>query len=181
MQSKITIQQAALMVFTIAALALSSCDKPISRTWQTYTAPDGTFSVELPGKPSVETISVPLEGRTVPMTLVSVNPTSSTVYACSYVEDEAVAKKSSDQALESARDGSLRKTEGTVINQKRLTVQGYPALEMQANARGNSLLDSRFIIVGKRLYTIMAVTTVKQDREAQTIQRVFESFNIIKR
>ena len=98
---------------------------------------------------------------------------------CSYAEDENIEKKSPDEALESGRDGSLRKIQGTVISQRRMTVQGYPALEMQARARGESLVDSRMIVAGKRLYMIMAVASVQQDREPKTIQRMFESFKVI--
>jgi len=113
------------------------------------------------------------------MTLVSVKPTSSTAYMCSYAEDENIGSKSPDEVLETARDGSLSKTQGTVITQKRLTVQGYPALEMQARARGNSLLDARIVVAGKRLYLIMAVATVEQDREVNAIRRMFDSFKVI--
>ena len=125
-------------------------------------------------------MQAPVEGGGVtPLTLVSVNPTSNTVYMYSYAEDQNIEKKSPDEALESGRDGSLRKIQGTVISQRSMTVQGYPALEMQARARGESLVDSRMIVAGKRLYMIMAVASVQQDREPKTIQRMFESFKII--
>jgi len=66
-----------------------------------------------------------------------------------------------------------------VISQKRLTVQGYPALEMQARARGSSLLDARIVVAEKRLYLMVAVTTVERDREPKVIQRMFDSFRVI--
>jgi hypothetical protein len=181
-KSQISLRLFGLIVFgVVVAIAVANYDKLLPHRWQTYTAPDGSFSVELPGEPKVEATQAPLEGGgTTPMTLVSVNPTKSTAYMCSYVEDENVGKKSPDEALESARDGSLQKTQGTAISQKRTTVQGYPALDMQARARGNSLLDSRMIVADKRLYLIMAVATVPEDRDVKTIQRMIESFKIIK-
>ena len=91
------------------------------------------------------------------------------------------ARNRPDQALESARDGSLGKIQGALLNQKRIEVQGYPALEMQARARGNSLVDSRMIVAGNRLYMIMAVATVEQDREPKTVRRVFESLRILRK
>ncbi len=181
-KSQISLRQIGLIVFgVLVAMAVANYDKLLPRRWQTYAAPDGSFSVELPGEPVVETAQAPIDGGgTRPLTLVSVKPTKTTAYMCSYVEDQNLEKKSPDEALESARDGSLLKTQGTVISQKRTTVQGYPALDMQARARGNSLLDSRMIVVVKRLYMIMAVATVPEDRDAKTIQRMFESFKIIK-
>lgn len=181
-KSKVSLRQIGLIVFAVlVAMAVANYEKLLPHRWQTYTAPDRSFSVELPGEPAVETTQAPVDGGgTMPMTLVSVKPTKNTAYMCSYVEGENIERKSPDEALESARDGSLRKTQGTVISQNRTTVQGYPALDMRARARGNSLLDSRMIVVDKRLYMILAVATVPKDREEKTIQRMVESFNIIK-
>ena len=182
MKSQITFRQVAFIVCAVlVAMAVANYNKLLPHRWQTYTAPDGSFSVELPGKPVVETIQAPVEGGgATPMALVSVKPTSSTAYMCSYAEDENIGRKSPEEALDSARDGSLRNTQGTAISQKPTTVQGYPALDMQARARGNSLIDSRMIIADKRVYMIMAVATVPQDREEKTFQRMVESFKIIK-
>jgi hypothetical protein len=182
MKSQISFRQVSLIVFAaLVAMAVANYDKLLPHRWQTYTAPDGSFSVELPGEPAVETTQAPVEGGgTRPMTLVSVKPTRSTAYMCSYVEDESFARKSPDEVLESARDGSLRNTQGTAISQKRTTVQGFPALDMQASARGNSVVDSRLIVADKRLYIIMAVATVQQDRDVKTFQRMVDSFKIIK-
>lgn len=182
MKSQITFRQIALIVFgVLVASAVANYDKLLPHRWQTYTAPDNSFTVELPGKPLSETTQAPIEGGgTKPMTLVSVKPTTRTAYMCSYAEDENIGSKSPDEVLEAARDGSLSKTQGTVISQKRLTVQGYPALEIQARARGNSLLDARIVVAGKRLYVIMAVATGEQDREANAIRRIFDSFKVMR-
>lgn len=182
MKSKITARQIVLIVFgVLVAMAVANYDKLLPHSWKTYAAPDGSFSIEFPGQPTVETKQSPVEGgATRTITMVSVQTTSSTVYTCTYFEDETLSTRSPDDVLESARDGSLNKTQGTVITQSRLTVQGYPALEMQARARGNSLLDSRMILAGKRLYMVMAVATTGQDREAKTVRRVIDSFRILK-
>jgi hypothetical protein len=182
MKSKITFRQVALIFFgVLVSLAVANYDKLLPHRWQTYIAPDRSFSVELPGKASVETIQAPIDGGgTKPMTLISVNPTTNTAYMCSYVEDENVASRTPDEALQMARDGSLQKTQGTVITQKRTNLQGYPALEFQARTRGNSVVDSRMVLVGKRLYMIMAVATVEGDREPKTVQRVLDSIKITK-
>jgi hypothetical protein len=95
-----------------------------------------------------------------------------------YLENENVAQKSPDQALVSARDGGLRKIQGTVLAQEKITVQGYPGLDVQARARGNSLADLRFVVVGNRLVMIMALATAEQHREPKTVQRVLDSLKI---
>lgn len=181
MKSQITSRQVAFIVLgVLVSMAVANYERLLPRKWQTYTAPDGSFSVELPGRPEVETTHAPLEGGgTKAITFVSVKPNGRAAYVCSYADDENIGRKSPDEALESARDGSLSKTQASVISQKRTTVQGYPALDMQARAGGNSLIDSRMIVAGKRFYMIMAVTPVQQDREDKTIERMVESFKII--
>lgn len=183
MKGKITFRQVALIVFTvIVATAVAHYDELLPHRWQTYTAPDGTFSIELPGKPTVETIQVPADdGGTMPIAMISARPTAHTYYGFNYFEKESIGRKSPDEALVSARDGSLRKIQGTVLTEKRLEIEGHPALDTQASARGDSLYDSRLIIAGNRLYMISAVATVKDKREAKTVQRVMNSFKILRK
>jgi hypothetical protein len=83
MKSQITFRQVALIMLAgVVSVAVANYDKLLPHRWQTYTAPDGSFSVELLGKPTVETTPVPVEGgSTTPMTMVTVNPTNSTAYS----------------------------------------------------------------------------------------------------
>jgi hypothetical protein len=94
------------------------------------------------------------------------------------MEQPNVGQKSPDQALDAARDGALRKIQGAPLTQRRITVQGYPALDVQARARGNSLADLRIVAAGNRMFIIIAVATVDDDREPKTVQRMLDSFKI---
>jgi len=182
MKSQLTVgRMVGIVLAVLIAVAVANYDKLLPHSWQTYVAPDGTFSFELPGRPTVEQKQGAAEGGAArSITMVSAQPTNGTIYMCSYFEDESFENKSPDPVLESARDGSLHKTNGTLIHQERLTVQGFPALDLQARAGGNSLLDTRMILVGKRLYMIMAVTTSEEVREPKSVQRVLASFKILK-
>jgi hypothetical protein len=53
------------------------------------------------------------------------------------VEHPNVGQKPPDQALDAAPDGGLGKIQGTPLTQNKITVQGYPGLDVQARARGN--------------------------------------------
>jgi hypothetical protein len=178
---KVTCPQiAGIIVGVVVFLFIAHYDEWLPRHWETYVSPDGAFSIELPGKAILETSQAPLEGGgTMFFYTVSVAPSGSSAFSLAYVENKNVAEKSPDQALESARDGSLRNIQGTLITQNRITVQGFPGLEMQAHARGNSFLDSRLLVVGDRLYIIMVVAGSEQDREPKTVQRIFDSFKLI--
>jgi len=112
--------------------------------------------------------------------MIIAEPTSTTAYTCSYFDNANIRKEPPNEALESARDGSLAKIQGTLLSQNQTSIQGYPALGWQARARGDSLVDSHMILVGDRLYIITAVATAKKDREPKTLQRVFDSFKLTK-
>jgi hypothetical protein len=167
-----------IVVAAIGSVLIAHYEELLPRHWQTYMAPDGTFSLDLPGKPTIETNQAPLEsGGTI--TLHSINvAVGSSAYTCTYVELENASQKSPDQVLESARDGSLRNVQGTLITQNQLTVQGFPGLQFQAHARGNSLMDSRMVLAGNRLYMIMAVAADGQNAQPKTVERMFDSFKV---
>jgi hypothetical protein len=172
----------ALIVFgVLVSVAAANYDKLLPHSWKTYTPPNGAFSIDLPGTPDVETKRAPTEdGSLVTINLVSVQPTNHLAYTCAYTDREGTSDKSPKQILESARDGSLTKLQGSLISQKQITSQGYPGIEWQARAHGNAVVDARFFAVGSRLYMIMAVATDEHDREPKTTQRVFDSFRILK-
>jgi hypothetical protein len=65
-----------------------------------------------------------------------------------------------------------------LLTQNRITVQGFPGLDIQARAHGNMFMDSRMVVVGNRFYMIMAVAASKQDREPKTLKRIFDSFKL---
>jgi hypothetical protein len=179
-KSPFTLGWIVLVIFSaIIAHFVANYEQFLPHHWQTYTSPDGSFSVQLPDKPSIQSTQVPLEGGgTTAVNVITAAPTDHTTYMFTYVEHENIGQKSPDQTLDSAREGGLRKIQGTVLTQKRITVQGYPGLDVQARARGNSLADLRIVAVGNRLVMIMALATVGHDREPKTVQRVLDSFKI---
>src|SRR4051794_21789114 len=73
----------------LVALCLAHLAKFLPHTWKTYTAPDGSFSIDLPGEATVETAQAAVhDGLAKSVTLVSVKPTDTTAYTCTYVEDD---------------------------------------------------------------------------------------------
>jgi hypothetical protein len=182
-KSKLTVRQLGFIVLVVlASMAVANYDKLLPHRWRTYTAPDRSFSVDFPAQPKVETAQAPIEGGgTAPMTIISAQPTATAAYMCSYVENENIANKSPDEMLQAAKDGGLEKIQGKAITEKRLTIQGYPALNVQAHARGNSLADIQFVVAGKRLYMLMVVNTAAEDREQKSVERLFSSFKVLKK
>jgi hypothetical protein len=179
-KSPITLRWILLIIFgVIVAHFVANYDRYLPHRWQTYTPADSSFSIQLPAKPSVEPTNIPLAGGgTTKANVISAAPNDHTVYMITYMEDPSVGQRSPDQTLDAARDGGLGKIQGTVLSQKKITVQGYPGLDIQARARGNSLADFRIVVAGNRMFMIMAVATVEEDREPKTIRRMLDSFKI---
>ena len=180
MKSKPSIAQIIIIIVAaVGSVLIAHYEDFLPYSWQTYAAPDGTFSIELPSKPTVETSQTPVEGGgNITFHLINATTTGGKVYSCSYADFENANPKPPDQVLESARDGSLGKVQGTLVSQNQLTVQGFPGLQFQARVRGNSLMDSRYLLVGKRLYMMMAVATAGRKSEPKAVQRMFDSFKL---
>jgi hypothetical protein len=111
-------------------------------------------------------------------TVISASPTDHTAYMITYIERTNFGQRPPDQVLDAARDGGLRKIQGTVLTQKKITVQGYPGLDVQARAPRDSLADFRIVVAGDRLFVITAIATEEDDREPKTIERILDSFKI---
>lgn len=165
-----------VIIGAVASVLVAHYDDFLPYRWQAYTAPDRSFSIELPDKPSEEATQIPTEdGGTAVLHLVNVKPNKHSVFSCVYPNRETPREKAADQILHSVLEGSMRKIQGTVLSQKEITVQGNPGLEIRASARNNSAVDARLIVVGSRLYMIMIVDT-EQSNDAKAVRRVFQSF-----
>ena len=167
-----------VIIGAIGSVLVAHYDDFLFYRWQTYTALDRSFSIELPDKPSEETTQIPTEdGGTAVVHLVSVKPNKHSVFSCAYTNRDTPEEKTADRILHSALEGSMRKIQGKVVSQKEITVQGNPGLEIRASARNNSTVDARLIVVGSRLYMIMIVDT-EQSNDDKAVRRVFQSFKL---
>jgi len=168
-----------IFISTVCAYFVAHYDEWLPHRWQTYTANDGAFSIEFPGKPAFDTSQVAVDGGgSQTINLINASPSANTYYSIAYLNQENYGGTSPEDALSRARDGSLQKIQGRLISEKSMQVDGYPAVEIQANARGNSTFDARFVVTGHRLYMLASVASNSSDREATTLKRFMNSFHI---
>ena len=171
-----------MVVSVLIARAVAHYDQWLPHKWQTYTAPDGTFSLDLPAKPSVETIHMPgADNISTAIQSITAQPTDNTTYTCTYFDRQSDPGSSPQQILQASLDGSLKKIQGTLISQKELTIQGYPALDALASARGNSLVDYRMILANGRMFLLKGVAMDATNRDPKTFQRFKDSFKILRK
>lgn len=149
--------------------------------WRTFTAADGSFFVQFPSKPKTDELQVQLaNGVTTTAHEVSSQLRNGAVYACSYFEDPRLANGSIEVALNSARDGSVSKVQGTVISERHLEVDGYPAEDVEVHARGNSLTSMRLIAAGRRMFMLVVVEGDRDQPNSKNDRKFFDSINFRK-
>ena len=143
--------------------------------WRSLEAPDGTFSVSLPGdavKEDKPTKSV--TGGSFISHTFKARASKGAAYGCSWWEDPSLKGRTAEQILDTARDGGLSSSNGKMLGEKRLTVQGHPARDIRAIAGRNAAYDNRLVVVGDRLYTLLVVD-VSGKRDNVNIERFFHS------
>lgn len=113
-------------------------------------------------------------GTTVTHQIVA-SPLNTTSYSCVYFEDPRLTSQPPEAVLDSARDGGISKVQGNLVSEKRLEIDGYPARDVEARVRGNSLLEMRLIAAQSRLFVLMVVDTSRQTPDSKNVQRFFDS------
>jgi hypothetical protein len=174
---KLSGKQIAGIIFSVfIATAIANYEDFLPYSWQTYSAPDRSFSVQLPGKPEVEDqrIQVAPNG-TVTSHQVSTAPTKTTTYGCYYFEDPRLGNAPSDKVLDVAMDGAVSKIQGSVIHEEHLDVSGHLARDAEVRARGNALVEMRLIVVGQRTFMLMVVDARRRSADTKNVRKFFDS------
>jgi hypothetical protein len=80
--------------------------------------------------------------------------------------------------MAASRDALVKTTNSTLLTNGDITYQGIPGIEFTANWQARaSMITCRTLMLGKRLYSIIVVTPLNQDRTA-TISRFMASQRI---
>lgn len=159
--------------------------------WVTFSAPDGSFSVRLPGEPETQIETVPTDAGDIEvamylaessdrMTMVAHNGFPVAVAEVIATGDETVIQS----MLDSGRDGAVSNVSGTLQDEKQITVSGFPAREFtfsvdaSASPTGDAITGiARVILVKDRLYQLISMTTADETDPA-VVQAFFESLQL---
>ena len=95
-------------------------------------------------------------------------------YAVSWWEDPSLKEGKPEQILDAMRDRGLSPSKAQLIDERRLTIQGYAARDITTIAAGHAAYDNRLILVGTRLYSLMVVDGGGK-RDRANIQKFFNS------
>lgn len=172
------LEKSYLAAIILVLLSSTACNRKPAYEWHTLTAPDGTFSVSLPGDAvKVDTPTKSATGGSFISHSLNVRASKDAVYGCGWWEDPSRPKdRTAEQILDTARDGGLSSTNGKLLSENRLTFQGHPARDIRAIASGNASYDNRLVVVGNRLYTLMVIDASGK-YDAESVRKFFSSLD----
>jgi len=153
--------------------------RPARINWQKVNRSQDGFQVEMPVDVKQTPISVFNEsGETEQANMIYSNPDGVTSFAVTWQDNPPVARVNNREAsrtLEMARDGTLQRTQTTLINEKQSTYRGFPARDIVARNSGGGILDCRLILAGNRLYMLTAVFPSMAARREEDVNRFYRS------
>ncbi len=158
--------------------------QPVQPKWKLFTAPDGRFSILMPGSPNRETqFQKTYMGEINLEIFVAQPPKQEVAYIVTYNDfPYSYGEMSDPQAvLNNARDMALKTTQSNLISQRNIqSSNNHPGKEIEYINSGGKITKTRMYVAQGRLYQVMAITTKKQQKTlAKTITGYLNSFQIV--
>ncbi|MBW4560488.1 MAG: hypothetical protein KME32_04875 [Mojavia pulchra JT2-VF2] len=158
--------------------------QPVQPKWKLFTAPDGRFSVLMPGVPIRNTQSQKTYMGEVNLELfVAQPPKQEVAYVVVYNEfPHDYAQMTDPQAiLNNARDLALMTTKSNLIRQRNIrSTNGHLGKEIEYVNSAGKVTKTRMFFAQGRLYQVMAITSKKQHKSlAKTITGYLNSFHVV--
>jgi hypothetical protein len=146
------------------------------KTWCMFTSPEGHFRVQLPELPRVDRHTLATEKGPVDLHVVSADQTGVGVsYGVCYSDLEgpgvADGRDGAAEVLARAREAMVKLLEGQVLEERPITLQGYPGLELTVHSQDKGMAVARVFCVGDRFFQVLAV-----GKDANVLQQPVRSF-----
>jgi hypothetical protein len=155
--------------------------EPARINWQTVDRPQYGFKLEMPS--DTREIQLPAyteNGGTKPINMTYASPDSATTFSVTWADNPPVVEASNrtlDRIMDMARDGALERSQTTLVSESRSAPGGNPARDFIARNAGGGVMDTRLLMVGKRLYMLTAAFPSMSARREQDVTRFFNSFH----
>ncbi|MEH1945759.1 MAG: hypothetical protein V7K77_02025 [Nostoc sp.] len=166
------------------AVVKPKVSQPVQPKWKLFTAPDGRFTILMPGNPSRNTESQKTYMGEITLEIFAAQPPKQQVaYIVAYNDfPYSYGQMADPQAvLNNARDMALKTTKSNLISQRNIrSYNNHPGKEIEYINSGGKITKSRMYVAQGRLYQVMAITTKKQQKTlAKTINGYLNSFNVV--
>ncbi|MBD2364346.1 hypothetical protein H6G36_24725 [Anabaena minutissima FACHB-250] len=174
---------------TVPAKTSVSPKKPpvtqaVQPQWKLFTAPDGRFTVLMPGMPKKESQTQKTYMGEIELEIFSAQPPKQEV-AYLVVSNEfphSYGQMTNPQEiLNNVQEMALKTTQSNLISQRNIrSSNGHPGKEFAYINVGGKITRTRIYVAEGRLYQVMAITTRKQQKNlAKTITGYLNSFHIV--
>ncbi|MBD2292787.1 hypothetical protein H6G06_04625 [Anabaena sphaerica FACHB-251] len=155
--------------------------------WKNFSDPEGSFSILMPGIPTVSKQTVNTKNGSVEVNLFTVERQQEEVkYTVAYIdypEDYIELLKRNnliEEAIDAGKKTALENAKGTLISEEKISLGDYFGKEFNYTKPGNKIIKHRIFLVEKRLYQISAETTSnKQKYLVKSITGFCNSFNLL--
>ena len=153
-------------------------------SWTTVERPNAGFRVEMPA--DGKEIQVPAyneNGGTDQVNMLFTYPAADITFSVAWADSPPVVRvngQAPDHILDMARDEALARTQTTLSNERKLMASGFPARDIVARNAGGGILDTRLVLVGRRLYMLTAAFPSADARREQDVLRFFNSFAVLR-
>ncbi|MEH2359148.1 hypothetical protein [Nostoc sp.] len=166
------------------AVVKPTVSQPVQPKWKLFTAPDGRFTILMPGSPNRNTqYQKTYMGEINLKIFVAQPPKQQVAYVVAYNDfPYSYGQMADPQAvLNNARDMALKTTKSHLISQRNIrSSNNHPGKEIEYINSGGKITKSRMYVAEGRLYQVMAITTKKQQKTlAKTITGYLNSFHVV--
>jgi hypothetical protein len=166
------------------AVVKPTVSQPVQPQWKLFTAPDGRFSILMPGSPNRNTEHQKTYMGEITLEIFAIQPPKQQVaYLVAYNDfPYSYGQITDPQAvLNNARDMALKTTKSNLISQRNIrSSNNHPGKEIEYINSGGKITKSRMYVAEGRLYQVMAITTKKQQKTlAKTITGYLNSFHVV--
>ncbi len=163
-------------IILIVMLALAGCERS---PWQEFSSKEGAFSVSMPGAPAEKRQLFDTRSGSVEAHFFTLEH-GSAVYMVVYGDypEAPLAAADKDRILDSARDGAVGNIQGTLLDERTVTLSGHPGREARIQSFDGRLeLLMRIYLVNARQYQVVTVFP-KETASTKDRDRFLDSFKL---
>lgn len=164
---------------------MGTAARPAHIVWVTVNRDKDGFDLDMPA--DSKDIQIPAyneSGGTDQVQMMYAYPDAETSFSVAWADEppvERVSGNSAEKTLDTARDDALARTQSSLISETRTNVQGYPARDFVGRNDGGGVFNARLILVGRRLYMLIAAFPSASARRDEDVARFFNSFRLTAR
>jgi hypothetical protein len=159
---------------------LASDNRPARIFWQNVDRSRDGFKVEMPA--DIKEMRVPAYnslGSSEQVNMIYAYPDAQTSFSVAWADNPPVERASFmavDKTLDTAVKDALVRTQTMMVRETKANRRGFPARDFLARNTNGGIFNARLILVGQRLYMLVAAFPSDAARQPQDVARFFDSF-----